>query len=351
MNDIKNKFINLKVTFRKKYWPDPVWSKVISAGIIAILGFIFLNLYAGLTSVISNVPFKSVVIQMVDYFKLSTEVNNLFFWFLILILVVALFSFFWSFIIAIISKIKSYKLGADDIEKQAKQPPIAGSPSDFFSSRLAEAFPGQRGLSWYEPKIAVQRLRILFREPLKCRIIGQEGVCEPIWWFRGGSDLSINRFDVLSKTKILLGTKELELKSIAVYVNSSGYKSFIYLEVKSEKQTGLYNLTQIQIDNHIKEFGYSWEEYGLLNNKPISRAEYDDGSAVIKDKVVDASKAELRERFLSNYNLVIAAHGSAYSSNKFLKETEKMFNDLLTGKMTAEIFFKYLETLKRERFY
>jgi hypothetical protein len=45
MIGIKNKLIKLKDTFYQKYWPDPVWSKVISAVIIAIGGTILTTLY------------------------------------------------------------------------------------------------------------------------------------------------------------------------------------------------------------------------------------------------------------------------------------------------------------------
>jgi hypothetical protein len=104
------------------------------------------------------------------------------------------------------------------------------------------------------------------------------------------------------------------------------------------------HLKQEDINKHIETFGYSWEEYGLLGKKLIRREEYDDGAIVINGEIVDASNAELRVRYLSDYNFIIAAQQSPYSSNKFERESEDMFNDLLKGKMTAESFFEYLDT-------
>jgi hypothetical protein len=37
----------------------------------------------------------------------------------------------------------------------------------------------------------------------------------------------------------------------------------------------------------IKESGYYNEEYGVLEGVPITRAEYDDGAAVIYGKVIE----------------------------------------------------------------
>lgn len=214
----------------------------------------------------------------------------------------------------------------------------------FFSQRLAQAFPGQRGLKWYEPQEAIKRFERLFKQPLKFQNGTHGCVGDPVWWFRGGTAMYIEKFKKLGKKKILLDIDELSLNRIAVYISSSYYKSFVYIETKGEKQTGLYNIDESGIKRHIDTFGYSYEEFGLLNGKTeISRQKYDDGATVQKGKVINFSDAELRVRYLSNYNFIVCAKQSPYNSRKFCRETKDMFNEILKGNMKAEDFFEYLE--------
>ncbi|HEX4372492.1 MAG TPA: hypothetical protein VHZ50_04210 [Puia sp.] len=173
---------------------------------------------------------------------------------------------------------------------------------------------------------------------------------QPLWWFREMSSMYIQHFEKLSKTKVLMGVKELEVKRMAVNIDQAYYKCFVYLEVKGEKQTGLYNLNDTDIKRHIENFGYSWEEFGLYKNIRIKREEYDDGAAIIKNKVIETFGAKLRTRFLTDYNFLIAGHDSPYNSHRFEKDSNKYFDGILTGKVEAERFFEFLDTFqKRER--
>jgi hypothetical protein len=336
---VKLRFI--KDTFFTKYWSDPVWSKVISAGIIAVIGSVLTTLYVLVKSIYEKVPFRTTIKQLTDYFRDRTEINNLLIWIAILIIVFTLFSFLKSFIRDLLIKLKSPKV---DVKEEPKEiPTIIEHSTVFFSFRLAKAFPGQRGLVWYQPKVAVERLKILLQDPLRFKSVGHDSTSDPIWWFRGGSALFIEKFKALSKTKILIDVYELELKRIAVFISDSYYKSFIYVESKGEKQTGLYNYKTEDIKRHIETFGYSSEEFGLLGKKPIRREQYDDGATILKDKVVDATNAELRVRYLSDYNFILAAKQSPYNSKRFDRETKTMFNNLLNGNMLTDAFFEYVD--------
>ncbi|MDI1354772.1 MAG: hypothetical protein PSX36_07635 [bacterium] len=260
MEDIKQKTIKLRDTFYQKYWPDPVWSKVISAVIITVVGSILTTIYVILKSLYDKVSFKSVAKQVIDYFKLTTEVNNLILWLSLLILAWVVYSFFKSFIKDVINKIKTKTAAIESVEEPNELPTITEHSTVFFSYRLAKAFPGQRGLMWYEAKTAVERFKILFQEPLRFKSEGHYGCMpDPIWWFRGGSALFIDKFKVLSKTKVLMGWDELEIKRVAVYISDSYYKCFVYVEAKAERQTGLYNFKPEDIKRHINTFGYSLE--------------------------------------------------------------------------------------------
>lgn len=342
---MKDKLRHINETFFKKYWPDPVWSKVISAGFITVLGSILTTLYVLVKSIYEKVSFRSTTKQLLGYFRDTTEVNNLLMLISILIIGFILFTFVKSYIVDIITNLKSPKV---EVKLEPKGiPTITDHSTVFFSHRLAKAFPGQRGLEWYQPKLAVERLKILLEEPLSFNSGGYDCVGDPIWWFRGGSSLFIDKFKSLSKTKVLMGKDELELKRIAVFIGNPYYKSFIYVETKGEKQTGLYNYNKEVINGQIETFGYSCEEFGPLGDKPIRREHYDDGATVLNDKVVDATSAELRVRFLSDYNFLIAAKQSPYNSKRFDRESLVMFNDLLNGKMTTDAFFKYLDTFEK----
>jgi hypothetical protein len=347
MDEKKQKLIKLKNVFYQKYWPDPVWSKVISAGIIAILSGILTAIYVLFKSSYDKVSIKSAAIQTINYLKSTTEINNLIFWASLLVIAWTFYSFLKLFLKEIAIKIKEKAVFIDRFDVPKEFPTITEHSTVFFSNRLAKAFPGQRGLMWYEPKTAVKRFKILFQEPLQFKSEGHYGVMsDPIWWFREGSAMFIDRFKALSNTKVLMGWDELELKRVAVYISNAYYKSYIYVETKGEKQTGLYNFESDDIKRHIDTFGYSREEYGLLRKKPIRREQYDDGATIIKNKVVDATSADLRVRYLSGYNFIIAAKQSPYNSHKFQRESKEYLNDILQSKQTTERFFEFLETFE-----
>ena len=199
--------------FYKKYWPDPVWSKVISAIIITIGGTIITTIYISIRSLYEKVAFKSIANKVFTYFMGTSEINNL-------IILVSLSIILWSLIIFIRNIIK--KITEKTIEEnEIEELPRLGEPSTvLFSHRLASAFPGQRGLQWYDAKTAVKRLAIVFKQPLEFEPITEtEAVRDPFWWFRAGRSMYINHFETLSKTKILLGIDELEINRIAVYIS------------------------------------------------------------------------------------------------------------------------------------
>lgn len=342
---LKENFIEFKEIFYKKYWLDPVWSKVISAIIIAIGGTILTTIYILIKSLYEKVELKSVASEVFDYFKSETKINNFILWLGIIII-------FWVTLIffkAIIKKINVKTNDNDDDDEIEELPKLGENSTVLFSHRLASAFPGQRGLQWYDAKTATKRLSIVFKDPLDFEpIIGSEAVSDPFWWFRAGRSMYIKQFKTLSKTKILLGIDELEINRIGVYISEFYYKCFIYVETKGEKQIGLYNFTKEDINSHIETFGYSFEEYALFGKKPITREHYDDGATIIKDKVVETFGSKLRIRYLSDYNFIIAAKQSPFNSQKFDRESYNYFNAILKGEKTAESFIEELEKYERK---
>jgi len=328
----------------KPHWSDPVWSKVISNLIIVISGFILTGIYVGVKSIFENVPFFQILEQIYVYFKSKIYVNAAFLWIALVISLWTILRNGTSFFIAVFKKTQSL---SHKKEISDELPTIKLHSTAFFSSRLAEAFPGQRGLEWYDARETIRRLNVMLKSPLKFKGSGFDFMGDPIWWFRGGGALPIDEYSSLSKTKILLGYDELQIKRMAVYVDRSYYKSFIYLEALPEKQTGLYNYSPEDIKRHIDTFGYSSEEYGMLGRKAISREQFDDGGSVINGKIVDASNAKLRVRYLSNYNILIAAKQSPYNSLKFNRGSQILMDGILSNNLEPSAFFEFLSEFEK----
>jgi len=220
-------------------------------------------------------------------------------------------------------------------------------PTPFFAGRLARAFPGIRGVKWFtDPKEAVERLQLFFEKPIKFKSDGKH-YSDPIWFFHGNSGLNIEHFEVLSDTKIFMGSDEIEIEKIAVFHSSAYFRDFIYVEAKGESSIGIYDTTQEDIGRQIKDFDYASEEYGMLGDIPISRSEYDDGAAVINGKVVDAKAAQLRVRYLSKYNFILVAKTSPYNSNACQLISETYLKGILIGTHNFDDYLKLLIKLPK----
>lgn len=223
-------------------------------------------------------------------------------------------------------------------------PSIRGETSTvFFSNRFSDAFPGVRGIQWFrEPTVAIERLRILFRDPFVFR----ESI--PIWWWRNG-DMHIDSFDVLAADTVLLDYQELIIDELAAINAGEYYQSFLYIKAKPSEPTGLYDPASVpsQVDHR----GYAREEFGLFRGRPVSRAEYDDGSAVIDGKVVDMNhEAELRVRYVTPYNLLIAPIDSPINNNRFDQHRNELLNSILRGEGSLETLVSVvLQLPKRSR--
>lgn len=335
----------------KENWKDPVWSKVIAAVIITVGGFILTTLYSLIKSLISEVSFKNVLSEVYLYLSNDISINLWILIILILIYLSLIFKPIITFFNQIIAKLKNPRKETTETPKE--HPRATEHSTSLFHYRMAGAFPGVRGIKWFDnPKTATKRLAILLQEPLRFSSGSREAEGDPIWWFRGGSALFIEKFTKVGSKKVLMNFDQLKIKRIAACQGDSYYKDFVYVEVEGEKQTGLYNHTKDDIQRHIDSFGYSWEEYGLIKNRlgwttPIRREDYDDGATVIRGEVRNAMDAELRVRYLSTYNFIIAAKGSPYNSRKFDRESKTYLNGILKGEIEPDAFFEFLNGFEK----
>ena len=222
----------------------------------------------------------------------------------------------------------------------------------FHNERLVFAFPGVRGLQEIaDSKEAVKRLAILLQPPL--RWVWEEnglptGVA-PLWWWRGGN-MSIDNFSVLSDVEVLLDYQEIPVKRVVAVNNGAYWQSFVYVETTPKQPIGIYKKNPESDSERMKLFGYLYEEYGLFRDRPITRAEYDDGAAIIDGKPVKTSGAELRSRYLSPYNFVIASHESPINSNEFDGRLEELLNGILGGTFTVQTLANEVQKLPRRRY-
>lgn len=207
-----------------------------------------------------------------------------------------------------------------------------GHSTVFFAERFAQAFPGVRDIAWFENSEEINmRLLKLLEAPLTFSGIN------PIWWWRGGN-LHIEHFSNMGDGLFLMDVYELRIRHIAA-VNSGGYdRSFVYVEAEAMTPTGVHNYDDEKIEESVKVFGYCSQEYGLVgSDTAVTRAEYDDGAALINGKLVDIrGKAKLRVRYLSPYNFVIAAHGSPINNGKFDGRLKELLNSMLRGEDVME---------------
>lgn len=225
---------------------------------------------------------------------------------------------------------------------------ISVKPTAFFYYRLKKAFPGVRGLKWYEGESAVDRLGILLRETTEFHISeGYNTFEDPIWWMRGPGKEPISQFKRLTNEKCVMNEYELSVARIAVLNHTSYYKCFVYVEVNPDTPIGLYDYSEEKIQSEVINHGYAYEEFGIWEGIPITREESFDGAAEISGKVVNVAGSEWRKRYLSRYNFLIAAKTSPYGSKEgyfLVKEFMKM---ILEGSRTIEQFIAEAEKLDR----
>lgn len=230
--------------------------------------------------------------------------------------------------------------------------------TDFFASRLADAFPGIRDLQWFEdPKEIVERLKILLQEPITFnKYQGRDddvgGTMVPVWWFRAGASIDVLNFAVLSDTKCKINEYELEIEKMAVYRSGSNARHFIYLKTKAEPSVFPNRDNQANIDAQLSFKAYADESYAIYRDKIITEAEYDDGGTIIDGKPTRfVERPELRNRFLTPYNFIICAQYSVYNSTEADILMEDMLDELLDPANEDRMpqYIGQLNSLKRDR--
>lgn len=202
-------------------------------------------------------------------------------------------------------------------------------PVEAFSDRFSQAFPRCRGVQWFdEPDTIADRLNILLQPPLTY----EEG--HIAWWWRGHSNLQIEQFGQIEGRHFLMDGKEINVSCIAaVNLRDVYHKKWVYVQTNPDQPTGLYPVREEDILQRVQNTGYDYEEYGLVDGTlPITRAEYDDGAAIIEGRPVDIrGRAVVRNRYITPYNFLIAPAASPINNPKFDATLESFLNRMLDG--------------------
>jgi len=332
----------------KNNWKDPVWSKVIAWAIIGILTLIITSLWMLFKLVVKDVAFSSLLKQVIDNVSSSDSIPR---WLLYILIAITSTSII-SLILQILKRFKK--------DETINEPTIKNEETEnhehsdvLFYYRLTEAFPGQRGLVWKDKNEAVKRLSIIFKEPFyfkrSANISNHSPEHDPFWWFRGTSSLPISSFKILRKNLVLINDYEFKIKSMAAHISDSRYLNFIYLDIEGDKPSGVYPNDKKRIEEHIKSIGYSSERVGLYKGKYIKGEEFDDGAMFRNGKHINLSEAELRIRYLSDFNLIIVPKASAFNSQEFDRLSEPYFKDVIKKKILPEKLIEFMKQYSRNQ--
>jgi hypothetical protein len=147
---------------------------------------------------------------------------------------------------------------------------------------------------------------------------------------------------------------EMSIRRIAA-VGSRSYKhQFVYVEVAPLPETGLYPHTAdriAEVERGDGDYTWYWEEFGLVDGKHlVTRAVYDDGSAVIDGRLQSIQgRAECRSRHVTPYNFVIAAGGAPILSMNYDEKLEGHLDAMLKGEDRLSIIVQEALTLPAGR--
>ena len=220
-----------------------------------------------------------------------------------------------------------------------KRSRLGEAPIIEFSRRFSHAFPGLRGVRWLEDADAIgKRFDVLLRQPLAY----DEG--DVVWWWRGYRNLQVESFEQVEGPHFLMDGSEVNISRIAaVNMRDAYYRKWLYVETAASDATGLYPDRKREA---METFGYDWEEYGLVDGTlPVTRAEFDDGATLVEGSPVSiVDRVELRVRYTTPYNFLLAPHWSPINNNDFDGPMERLLNAMLQGE---DVFGRLCESVER----
>lgn len=173
---------------------------------------------------------------------------------------------------------------------------------------------------------------------------------DPVWLFRAGDSEDIQSFHTMGNKKVIMNIDELLIRRMVVFRdNGRYYGQYVYIEVEADRPCGCYKHNEKVVKQIVEQRGYYDEEFAVfkpkwnLPERKITRQEYDDGSVMVNGKLESLNgRAQLRLRYLTPYNFILAAKFSPFNSNEFDRTSEEYFKGMLNGTNTNEQFNEYM---------
>lgn len=243
----------------------------------------------------------------------------------------------------------------DQTNEKTESPPInlpriTRAPTDYFHSKLVSAFPGVRGVEWFEGKVAIDGLKRFLKEPLKFEKAEGHGVTkDPIWWFRGYSALKVDRFHLLSNEKILLNSWELKIDKVGVFNGRAYWNNVIYVETLPDEPTNLYNRNKEETLQLVESYGYASDYFGYYEGRIIKPEQVEDGGGIIDGQYLEFENSEIGQRFITPYNFILVPKFSPANTREGNLLGNKYMNDILQGKRSFEEFISEYENFPRHQ--
>lgn len=238
--------------------------------------------------------------------------------------------------------------------------PASGLPTwissdQLFSSRLADAFPGARGLTVItDQTTALDRLDIMFRDPIFQCFRNDDGTTRttyPLWWFRGPINMYISSYE-RAEGKCILAEHELQITKVAAmrWPGNSMWE-FLYLEASAEPPSGAYAYPDDYIARTRAERvigNFVSEEYAVWRDRAITYEEFDDGAAIVDGRPVQISGAKPRRRYLTNFNVILCGNQNVINSTPQLDyEIVALLDGILDGKQSIDDLSSFITALPR----
>jgi hypothetical protein len=197
----------------------------------------------------------------------------------------------------------------------------------FFADRLARAFPGVRGAKEFtDPATIVNRLSLVLKDPLVLQRDEGKWRVSPIWWWGRGNN-PIRDFSAYTGGRFVMDGQEFCARRLVVANFGSDRSKFVYVESEAQKPSGAYRYSDGDLARATKSGKIESEEYARFRGRPITLAEYEDGAAEIGGKPVALDgTAQAYLRYLTRYNVLIAAHNSPINNSAFDGELERLLD-------------------------